>query len=63
VIHIRQFRASSIEAKLNRASGQSGGVLHAIEALFLHGGDQAAVHDDGRGSVGVIGVDSQDYHR
>ena len=63
VVHFRQFRAGLIEAKLNRASGKAGGVLDAIEALFFDGGDQAAVHDDGRGGVGVIGVDSQNDHR
>ena len=49
VIDFGELHAGAIEAVLNRADGQSRGVLHAIEALFLDSGDQATVDDDGRG--------------
>ena len=62
VIHFSQLHAGLIEAELNRASRKPGGVLDAVEALLFDRGDQAAVHHDRGGSVGVIGVDSQNDH-
>ena len=37
-------------------------VLHAVKAFFFDGGDQAAVRNDRRGGIAVVGIDSKDVH-
>ena len=51
VIHFGELDAGLLQAIVNRARGKTRGVLHAIEALFFDGGDQAAVHNDRRRGV------------
>ena len=62
VIHFGEFYADLIEAVADRARGKPGGVFHSIQPLFFDGRNQLTVGHDRRGRIGVIGVDSQNYH-
>ena len=54
--------ARCVQAIADRRRGKSRRVFHAVKAFFFDGGDQAAIADDRRGGVAVIGVDSKDVH-
>ena len=53
---------ASCQAVANRRDGKARRVLHAIEALFFHRGDQFAVLHQGRRCVAVVGVDAENIH-
>ena len=62
VVDFRERDARGVQAVADRRRRKSRRVLHAIKAFFFDGGDQAAVRNDRRGSIAVIGIDSKDVH-
>jgi hypothetical protein len=62
VVDFANGDARGVQAVADGRRRKSRRVLHTIEALFLDGGDQAAVRDNGRGGVAVVGIDSKDEH-
>ena len=62
VIEIRESEARSFEAVANCSGGKSGGIFDAIESFFFDRSDQAAIHDNCRGRISVVGIDSKDDH-
>ena len=62
VVYFADRDSSGVQAVADRGRRKSRRVLHAVKALFLDGSDQAAVRNDRRGGIAVVGIDSQDVH-
>lgn len=63
VVHVFEPHGGRFETVTNRLLGEARAMLDAIETLFLGRADQSAVFDDGRRSIAVIRVDSENVHR
>src|SRR6516162_6964530 len=55
--------AGFLQAVTDRSGRETGGVLDAVEALFLNGGDQSSVTNEGRRGIAVVSVDPENVHR
>ena len=55
--------AGALQTMPHGQPGETGRVLHAVEALFFDRGDDLAVAEQHCGCVAVIGVDPQDIGR
>ena len=62
VIDVLDADAAGFKAVANRRDRKSGRIFHAIEALFLDGGHQAAIADESGRRVAVIRVDAENIH-
>src|SRR5271154_1533741 len=62
VVNIGRRETGFLQTIADGSGGKSGGVFDAIEAFFFDGGDEAAVADDGGGSVAMIGIDAKNVH-
>lgn len=63
MVHLFEPYACRFQTVTNRLLGKAGAMLDAIETLFFDRGDQSAVFDDGRRSIAVVRVDSENVHR
>ncbi len=62
VVDFRQRNAGSVQAVTDSRRRKSRSILHTVKAFFFNGGDQAAVCNNRRGGIAVVGIDSQDVH-
>src|ERR1043165_1468150 len=62
VFDLRERTARGLKTILDGLCRKPCAMFFAIEPLFLHGCDQSPVADDGRGSIAVISIDSQNVH-
>ena len=62
MVDFRKRDARGVQTVADCRRRKSGGVLHAVKPLFLDGSDQAAVGNQGRGGVTVIGIDPEYVH-
>lgn len=63
MVHVLEPHARGFQAVTNRLLGEACAMFEAIETLLFDRGDQSAVFDDGRRSIAVIRVDSENVHR
>ncbi len=61
-VHVAEVEAGLAEAPGDRFGGKAGPVLQPSEALLFDRRDEAAVHHEGRGRVGVVGVQTEHDH-
>jgi hypothetical protein len=60
VVDVLRLQAGVVEAPAGGESREPGAVLDAVEPLFLGGGDELTIHDEGRGGVAVVRVEAED---
>jgi len=62
VVDFAERDAGGVQAVPDRRRRESRRVLYAVKAFFFYRGEQAAVRDDRRGGIAVVGIDSKDVH-
>src|SRR6266404_3638693 len=63
MVNLGKRDAGSVQAVADGRGRKSRGVFNAVEAFFLHGGNQAAIRDQCRRRITVIRINSQYMHQ
>ena len=62
VIDFRELQSGNVEAITDGRRRKTSGVLDAVEAFLLHGGNKLSVADHGSRSIPVIRINAQNIH-
>ncbi len=62
MIDFRKLQSGNVETIADGRRRKASGVLDAVEAFLLHGGDELSVAHDGSRGIAMVRVDAQNIH-